>query len=81
MPDTETIHELFNERAAHMQYDAGLSREAAETAALGEMIRRFGVAVRPMILKANVPKALLSRGVMSGSAFAKFRESVATSAK
>lgn len=81
MPDSQTIHELFNERAAHMQYDAGLSRELAEQQALGEMVRRYGASVRRVIIGTEIPKSLTTRGVMTGTAFAKFRESVAMSEK
>ncbi len=44
------IIEQFQERAAIRQYDSRMSRQAAETAALGEMVHAHGASVRPIIL-------------------------------
>lgn len=37
---TEDQREHFNERAAIMQYDGGMTREEAEKAAIQEVVRR-----------------------------------------
>ena len=41
MLKTESLQEDFEERAAIMEYDGGLSREEAERAALAQVLNRF----------------------------------------
>ncbi len=77
----DSIKEIYEERCAIMQFDSGLSRQAAETAALGELVRRYGASVRPIILGSSVPQTLIARGIQTGTTFAKFRDSVAQSSK
>lgn len=41
MLKTESLREDFEERAAIMEYDGGLSRDEAERAALAQVLNRF----------------------------------------
>lgn len=41
-PEPEAAAEYFEERAAIMEHDGGLSREEAEIAAMGETALKFG---------------------------------------